>query len=1488
MNQIVLIGLFCIACVGICMMPVSSADVSADAFLTFEEFPAGTYISEQYASDHLHFMSDSANGGTYRAAPRIMKYPYAKSPTNVIVNGYSGWELSNSEHVSLMLWFDKPVAGVGMWLGTVPDVGAGGVCSGPINATVSAYSCDGILRGEKEVQVSSAFDTPVEIDDETNGFSIVVIDYGESLCPEAIDDLAFNYATGPAAVCSSPSGLMVWISSPASSGERKTVNEKNQTIRGIVGTDGIFKSVQVDGVQAQFYLNSSPPGGLYPFWYDYTAQITLEEGMNLVTAYAENLYGYTGNSHIILDVGTPQTAELNEFHLTQRGVMQNTPCDIDGPLVAGKSAIIRIDMDVRTDSGIRTYASQVEMTIWRQDVTGQDLKVGTVWGWLYSPFVSGFNSPTDMASIHFWVPGEMLSPAGAYRFTFQPYAGLNPIGEPISPDCGDEYYIFDNTRSIEALVLPVEAGLYSPRLMNTNHAEYSLRQINALVRTFPIRDSGTGGFYFYELNPFPLCDGTMATVTSNPDYCKGTGFEWTFIDRHPSAILTRADAVPVTNASVNACGNPDDHQIGGVVQSDANFTYAFDPLLGIYRAGAHPCWGGAKYAIPLDSDHDGTIDSGDLSHYIAEFFDDETNAWKSDLSLYDQGETFRFFRDADGDFCNDPDDETQADIRLLWENQQNILFGPVAHARDAFCTDGICTNDFPLGTFWFPDELVASDSRFGDIGPGQGVCGNGKGGVYSWIRMRNASALPHELGHNVGGLFELYTSTAGTCKRADPDDDDMDTKEGAWAVYIDTESVPPAEVFAVMGLDAPPDRVVHYLPDYQDLYDTLSIPPSQVQTYSVKADTDRFVVSGWIHTNTKENDLHCDVMSGLSGTEEDITSPYALVFGRDTTELGSFRFPVENQLSNVEGSPDFPVTRIPVHIIASLPAGTEWVEVRDTGTVLATFTKSANAPIITVTSPSNGDAFTATERTVIRWESSDPDGDRLSHTIYYSPDGGDEWRVVGTRVGGTEYGWDLSTAPGTDGNGIVRVIASDGFNTAEDQSDGRFTIEGKPPIAIIVEPHDGRTVLECSRVMLRGFAYDPEGTTLQYAWYVDDSPAGTGERVEIDPLAPGVHEVRMQVSDPQENTITRQVAITVLADSDCDGMSDDYEETFGLHPGYTADAALDNDGDGLINFNEAGYGTNPHSADTDGDGVNDADEIAAGTDPLGDTSQPPVADAGGPYLTTEGTLIELDASGSFDPDGNDLAFRWDFCGNGVWDMAWSFDPVTPMLWCDNFAGTVTVQVRDGTGLTSMASTTVNVDNVAPIASIDAVHQPNSQFILPLVHTIGFNGSVTDPGCDSWTYAWDFDGDGTIDSSEINATHIYGEPGTYMAQFTVTDDDGGEGSASFQFIVSTPAEAKEDLAAYIQALPEGAFKGNAEQRKDAYAKMFAALDEMIEDEEWNGFIHALDNNIREKADGLIDGKANDDWITDQTAQKHITMKIDDIIAYVKMIMEPEPE
>jgi hypothetical protein len=62
-------------------------------------------------------------------------------------------------------------------------------------------------------------------------------------------------------------------------------------------------------------------------------------------------------------------------------------------------------------------------------------------------------------------------------------------------------------------------------------------------------------------------------------------------------------------------------------------------------------------------------------------------------------------------------------------------------------------------------------------------------------------------------------------------------------------------------------------------------------------------------------------------------------------------------------------------------------------------------------------------------------------------------------------------------------------------------------------------------------------------------------------------------------------------------------------------------------------------------------------------------------------------------------------------------------------------------------------------------------------------------------------------------------------------------------------------------------------------MFLALDDMITNEEWNGFINSLQNNVREKADGQVDGKPSDDWITSKVAQQHICMKVDDIVAYV---------
>ena len=50
------------------------------------------------------------------------------------------------------------------------------------------------------------------------------------------------------------------------------------------------------------------------------------------------------------------------------------------------------------------------------------------------------------------------------------------------------------------------------------------------------------------------------------------------------------------------------------------------------------------------------------------------------------------------------------------------------------------------------------------------------------------------------------------------------------------------------------------------------------------------------------------------------------------------------------------------------------------------------------------------------------------------------------------------------------------------------------------------------------------------------------------------------------------------------------------------------------------------------------------------TNEPPVADAGGPYSGNVGETITLDGSGSYDPDGYIVEYKWDVDNDGVWDL----------------------------------------------------------------------------------------------------------------------------------------------------------------------------------------------------------------------------------------------
>jgi PKD repeat protein/glucose/arabinose dehydrogenase len=62
---------------------------------------------------------------------------------------------------------------------------------------------------------------------------------------------------------------------------------------------------------------------------------------------------------------------------------------------------------------------------------------------------------------------------------------------------------------------------------------------------------------------------------------------------------------------------------------------------------------------------------------------------------------------------------------------------------------------------------------------------------------------------------------------------------------------------------------------------------------------------------------------------------------------------------------------------------------------------------------------------------------------------------------------------------------------------------------------------------------------------------------------------------------------------------------------------------------------------------------------------------------------------------------------------------------------------------------------------------------PLTVQFSSAGSV-DPDGTAITYAWDFDGNGTTDSTDANATHVYTTPGNYTATLRVTDAAGQVG------------------------------------------------------------------------------------------------------------------
>ena len=169
-------------------------------------------------------------------------------------------------------------------------------------------------------------------------------------------------------------------------------------------------------------------------------------------------------------------------------------------------------------------------------------------------------------------------------------------------------------------------------------------------------------------------------------------------------------------------------------------------------------------------------------------------------------------------------------------------------------------------------------------------------------------------------------------------------------------------------------------------------------------------------------------------------------------------------------------------------------------------------------------------------------------------------------------------------------------------------------------------------------------------------------------------------------------------------------------------------------------------------------------------NQPPTAEAAGPYEVNEGSSVQLNGTGSTDPEGNALTYMWSPATN--LDNRGSPQPTYTAV--DDSVNQIRLDVFDKIVQTNASdTTTVTVKNVAPaVNAIDTTINEGA--------TATVRASVTDPGTadtHTATINWDDGSSQAVTVAQLAAGvgHVYGDNGAFNVVVTVTDDDGESGS-----------------------------------------------------------------------------------------------------------------